>query len=217
MLTDRTDFACTNNSGVISCAAVSQITKEIYSNLQARLQNLVAAMARTRTDVPPHAQDAPVFGTITPSTTIAAQYVLKVLSLSASLPFVLDPIIAPTTPAVDAIRLLSQRADEVDAYIARTVAANPGAINVTVDTPVKKSSQVGPIVLRSVLALGGGLALMALMAAVARKTSRKSAGVEDGRHFLPPDQDDDDDVDGDEAADEAEPETEAEEPEKSED
>jgi len=179
MLTEGQHFGCADQQGVYTCFGRTPEVAEIYRRLQAKLAAIGAPV--------------PVDGLIAPSTVLALHQAL--LHLQKSVP--LSPSLGRMFAAprvVDMIKTAAATAPEALAYIDHALAVRPGAL-----------AGVPPVALapgfkfptKFVLwTLGAGAAVGAVAFAT-HQAGRRAEGVMDGRHFLPPDQDESDDGDGD--------------------
>lgn len=172
MLIEGQDFGCTDEGGVYTCWARTPTAAQAYQYLQ-------------------HQIEVPITGKISASTTLAVQRVLMVLHQTVPLTPALGQIVA-APDAVRAVRALAAHADEATGYIQRTLTAYPTAFT---HPPPPRLPPPTKFPIKSALYVAGSAAFLAGVGLVTRKISRQAAGVDEARHFLPPDQDDGDDSD----------------------
>jgi hypothetical protein len=182
MLIEGRDYGCTDEGGIYFCWGRSGEVEQIYQQLQRQLRALGA-------DVPDDAKMAPI-------TVLALQQVLTTLHRSVPLPPALAQIVAAPDPVL-AIKLAAAHAKDAFLYVGYVLSKHPHAL---VSPPIATFAAPPPskFPVRPVLYAVGGAAFLAGVGAITHKMSRRAAGVDDARHFLPADQDDDDDEDGDE-------------------
>lgn len=175
MLIEGRDYGCTDEGGVYTCWARTPEAAQVYQQLQ-------------------HQIEVPISGKISATTTLAVQRVLTVLHKTVPLPPALAQIVA-APDAVQAVRALAAHADEAADYIKRTLTAYPTAYT---SPPLPRLPPPAPFPVKPVLYTAGSAAFLLGVGLVTRKIGRQAAGIDEARHFLPPDQDDDS---GDESAD----------------
>lgn len=175
MLIEGQDFGCTDEGGVYACWARTSSAAMTYQRLQQQVE-------------------APITGKISATTTLAVQRALTVLHRTRPLPAALASIVA-APDAVQAVRALAAHADDTVAYITAVLTAQPDAFT---NPPPPPAPPRPPSPVKPLLYAAGSAAFLLGVGLVTHKISRRAAGIDEARDFLPPDEDDgDDDEEGD--------------------
>lgn len=169
------DFTCTRDAGVLTCRAADDTGHGVYRALQQRL-------------------GLPDDGRLGARAVVLLQPVLRTLHRTTPLPPSLQQIVlAPS--AEGAIRSTAAAVPELLQYLDFVLARFPDALTNPPAPPAPAPLRGFQFPVRPALFAAAGAAVLGGLGYVAHRVTRRASGVEDARHFLPPDQDDGDESD----------------------
>ena len=195
MFTLNTDFDCSSLHNVYICKAKLPTATSTFIELQTRVRDVSALMAKARLDVPPTLTTLVVDGRPGPTTALGAQMVVAAFNRTVPVPAELAPLISgEPLPGNELITLVARQAPEIVAYINDVIKNHPNALQALIVERIQQQI-VNPISLKSVAMVAGGALLIIGGVYAFRKMERQREGLEDQSHFLPdaPDEDGDDD------------------------
>lgn len=199
MFTDGTDFACSSLHNVYICKAKTPTATSTFIELQTRVRDVAAALAKVRTDVPPTLTTLVIDGRPGPTTALGAQMIVAAFNRTVPVPAELTPLISAGAGGDELIKLVAAQAAEITAYINGVIKDHPEALHALIVERVTKliEQQANPLPLKTVLLVAGGTLLVIGAVYAGRKMERQRAGLEDQSHFLPEPEGDDDDEESD--------------------